>query len=61
MNDAEREEWVSNDEYLYRRYQQASNRRVWLRAHRAEIDEMARATMSGARRSHTGPTGNYLR
>ena len=60
MNDNERLMWVNNDEYLYRQYMRARNKRTWLRENRGVIDVLADLTVKGKRRAHTGPLGRYL-
>lgn len=52
MNDTDRQDYVDNDEGLYNRQRRASNKRAWLRANRALIDEVIRNVTSGRQPAH---------
>ena len=53
LNDEDRRQWIANDEGLYR-WQRSSrlNMRAFIRANRAELDEVIRKVRDGERRAH---------
>ena len=55
MNDAEREQWVDNDEGLYdwwRSQRARMSKRAFVRANRAEIDAAVTPVLSGEKPAH---------
>lgn len=61
-NDDDREAFIANDEYWYRRQQRSGkSERAFVRANRDEITASMESTREGARRSHDDPsTGRYV-
>ena len=58
MNDAERQQWVDNDEGLYDAQRRARQpKRTWLRENRAMIDAYVAKVTSGEKRAHWGKYG----
>lgn len=53
LNDHDRQQWVDNDEGLYRWWRSTGlSRREFIRQNRSEIDKAVRAMVNGERRSH---------
>ncbi len=60
MNDAERAQWVANDEGLYRWHRQSGlPLRRFIRENRAEIDEVIRQVRDGTKPAHFLVYGNH--
>lgn len=60
-NDEEREQWVDNDEGLYRLMQQSAlSKRVFVRSNRPKIDEVIDNVRGGVKPAHylAYPTGD---
>ncbi len=57
LNDDERQEFVSNDEFLYLSQQRSRmGRRAWIRANRAEIDSAYDSMLNPCKACNDMPT-----
>ncbi|KKN91201.1 hypothetical protein LCGC14_0220690 [marine sediment metagenome] len=53
MNDTDRSQWVDNDEGLYNLWKSSGmNKRAWIKANRAMIDEVTNNVTSSRKPAH---------
>lgn len=62
MNDADRQQWVENDEGLYDMWRRSRQPiRAWIRENRKELDRLIAPVIEGTERAHYLKYGSHSR